>query len=75
MIGHRYCIPRSHWLLALFFFSVLLRLSYFWTVQDGPLVNLDSAAYEELAQKLLTRPSGVGKSAHPRPITEVLRRA
>jgi len=47
-------VPRSRWLLTLFFFSMLLRLGYLWTVRDGPLANGDSLAYEELAQKLLS---------------------
>ena len=47
------CVPHSRWLLALFVFAILLRLGYFWAVQDGPLGNGDSLAYEELAEKLL----------------------
>lgn len=48
------CLPRWRWLLALFFFSMLLRLGYFWTVRDGPLGIGDSLANEGLAQKLLS---------------------
>jgi|SRR5271166_619847 len=50
-------MPRRRWLLALFLFAILLRLGYFWVVRDGPLGNGDSAAYEDLAQKLLSHQS------------------
>src|SRR4029077_11703519 len=52
---------RSLGLLAIIFFAALgFRLSYFVATRSGPLGNLDSKEYEDLATKFTERHAYVG---------------